>query len=507
MLRGRVGAPEWLEAYADALVNTIKTNAGRPYSRRVMSNYLSTAYNQASMLPQVMASRSPNVTEYFEYALAGPQFKGKLTPGGEQAKRKIMSLKHDMFVLATEQLNKEGKKDGRENVPTCKRQIKEINQQYALEGSQGSADRALAIAAGWLTVGRGGESGTMSFHLATWHPGLQQLGVDMSEKKRSKFKLVCFMAGKSRHLCMFSSLGMAYMFPPNSEIQDIPFMIPSQPGSVTLSTFLQAMEPEPSTPPTPPSSSSSGNAQRTVTDALSGGSGVKKKKKKKTKYSGYSVPDLQRINSSSLRHATIDLVYLYMALEHVLVSTGHQMQTKSALFEYIGIGISALQAASVVLHDWPPFPFGQHGPGSVPASWGSLGLLGEDTEKVHDFVSQLFWLSFRPQLLRRGGRLYQFTLAVAAQNVMHYAERTAAGEFASRAVHMQECYNRVFKPNTVGRLRMITAHRDLETWSKKVTAQWKIDNVHLTERQLTSTEANAEFVDVLKGFGEYVTGV
>lgn len=82
MLRGRVGAPEWLEAYADALVNTIKTNAGRPYSRRVMSNYLSTAYNQASMLPQVMASRSPNVTAPFEYAPLMTMFP---VPGAEDS--------------------------------------------------------------------------------------------------------------------------------------------------------------------------------------------------------------------------------------------------------------------------------------------------------------------------------------------------------------------------------------------------------------------------------------
>jgi uncharacterized membrane protein YgcG len=120
-----------------------------------------------------------------------------------------------------------------------------------------------------------------------------------------------------------------------------------------------------------------------------------------------------------------------MPAEFVAAVTGHVLNNRSALYEYIDVTRALLMPGAVVLAGWQPFPWGRLGRGSVPASLRVLLTVGVTEEQLELFVDTLFTLdSASPPQLRRDGALRPVAHAAAASLVMYYEKRKEQGLMA-----------------------------------------------------------------------------
>ena len=483
--------------YANFLLHVHKKANGEPYAQSTICNYISTAYNESWKHPSMKAIRDgpeADTPSAFMYA----RFPNR---DGQSSQRWMLSLKAASAFERSKMGIAVGRGDGKGATPLARSKVKAIIKAFATEGSRTGASNTMAVVAGWISSGRGGESGFLSYHMMTYNEELQQASIIMSQQKRGKEKLVCAMAGHSRFICLFTATGTYFSFPPTGEVGDVPWIIPGQPSSTKLTAILKSVVAA-ELVEEPAASSSSASASASASASFLDGRGNKPKPKKKGRFSEFTVEGLPReISSGSLRHGTLDLLTLEVALQHVLMASGHAGSERSAMWEYVSSCISRLQAAAIVLHDFPPLPWGQNGRGSVPARFEALTEFTTKTEKFHEFISLVLHLPHRPKVLRRGGRLYKFTLACAAQLVMWYNEREKCDEFSSRLLFMAQCYVDVFAPRvTIRTSGAVVAHRALAKWSHALHADWLTRNAHMTARARahSSGDHGAEMVALMK---------
>ena len=468
-----------IEDFANYLLYAHKARGGKPYSAGSISNYISTAYRQMWLHPSMQPVREGpkyKTPSFFLYARHRGTGSGGST--GLESHRILLSLKANAEKARRKMDQVEGRGDGKGAPPVSLGQMKRISEVFAREGSQKAAENIVATIAGWISTGRGGESGFLSFHTLKRHPILQQYEVVLSEAKRGKTKLVAIMSGACRYMCPFTALGTSWMFPPTSEItsDDVPWMIPGQPTTTQLSNILKS-----ALPPKKGTSSSSLSSSSSSPSSPS--------RRRSSRFHRFAIDvglgDLpSNLSAGSLRHGTLDELVTQAPLDYVVMASGHWSEmTNDALWEYISPSISKLQPAAVVLHGWSKFPWGQNGRGSVPASFEALSEFSTKEEKVHEFVSELLHLPFRFPILRRHETLYPFSMECAAHVVMWYNERDAANEFSQCSLHMQHCYAKIFEPSmSVDLGALVVAHKALKKWSAKIHAHWTIRNAHMTAR-------------------------
>lgn len=117
-------------------------------------------------------------------------------------------------------------------------------------------------------------------------------------------------------------------------------------------------------------------------------------------------------------------------MEMAVGVTGHEVRTISAIWEYVDTHFPSLVFMSTGLSGWPFPPYGQHGPGSVPASLGPIlrdGAVGEDGLGI--IIDSVFGISSgSPSSLQQKGDLRPAVDAAFATVVMYSPERKELGE-------------------------------------------------------------------------------
>ena len=475
--------------FANYLLNIYMIpRTGLPYAKGTISNYISTAYTQSWMHASMKTIRDGpevNTPSAWMYARCPTRL-------DTSSRRWTLSLKANAEKARSKIGQAVGRGDGKGSSPVSRQQIMDVVKAFATEGSRKAAENICGVTSGWLSTGRGGESGYLSLHMMKWNPMLEQVAVVMSEQKRGKEKLVCVMAGRTPYICLFTAMGTYWTFAPQTSPGDgdVPYLIPGTPDTTQLSNILKSVKKQlpaessssAAAASASASSSSSAAADRTVNNALDGRGAARPAPK--LRFEEYAVDGLPPdLSAASIRHGTLDLLTLDVAIQHVLMASGHASAERSALWEYISSSISRLQAASIVLHGFAPLPWGQNGRGSKPARFDALSEFTTEPEKIHEFVKRVLHLDFRFKVLRRGERLYKFTLACAAQLVMWYSEREKRDEFSSQLVFMVRCYVDVFAPRVTKRAgALVVGHRALVKWSKELHTDWVSRNVHMTAR-------------------------
>ena len=92
--------------------------------------------------------------------------------------------------------------------------MRELCKQLLLHSTTGggndSIERALLLALVHKSAGRPGEVGTFSFDVTRWDPHYRVLVASWPQPKTHKFKMMAVMAGRDRHLCLFTLFACAF---------------------------------------------------------------------------------------------------------------------------------------------------------------------------------------------------------------------------------------------------------------------------------------------------------
>jgi len=296
---------------------------------------------------------------------------------------------------------------------------------WSLKGDAESAERKFQTICLWLTAGRSSEAAWLSWDAMDWDTEFDCLFAELPQSKVSAVKLVAFMAGITAASCFFACLGnYLVMCGDRSHIYE-----QSEPGWVFPE--LQA-------------SKSPGTVLGTYMKALLVRGGAKA-------YEAVAQSELpETINASFFRSGAANFMALSMPAEFVANVTGHPLNGRSALYEYLEVCRALLMPGAVVLAGWPALPWGQLGRGARPASFVALEQIGVGMDVIVPFVERLFNLdSSSPMQLRPAsasspeGGLWKATLAAAATLVMYYEERCAArpAQFARLTTQMRGCWS------------------------------------------------------------------
>ena len=154
-------------------------------------------------------------------------------------------------------------------------------------------------------------------------------------------------------------------------------------------------------------------------------------------------------------------------------TTGHNLTTLSALWEYIGARIALLIPSAITLADWPSLPYGQNGWGPANPKLTPIIHLGVSLELLELMMDELF--SFHdasPPMLLRGAPLRPMVRAAFATLVMYYEQRLKDNEMNLVLTSMREAYTK--KVSAVD-----DAHATLIRWGAEIKRQFDIDNLHL----------------------------
>ena len=146
-------------------------------------------------------------------------------------------------------------------------------------------------------------------------------------------------------------------------------------------------------------------------------------------YEDVSVHELpDGANASCLRPGAAMSMAEAAPAEMVASVTGHVLNHRSALYEYLEVYLTLLIPGALVLAGWKPLPWGQLGRGSVPASLEPLGALGLVLTDLEPWIDTLFSLdSASPPQLRLGGNMRPAVHAAVASLLMYYEERRKKG--------------------------------------------------------------------------------
>ena len=238
------------------------------------------------------------------------------------------------------------------------------------------------------------------------------------------------------------------------------------------------------------------------------------------------------INASFFRGGAANFMALFMPAEFVAHLTGHNLNGRSALYEYLEVCRALLMPGALVLAGWPALPWGQLGRGAAPASFEALEQIGVGMDVIEPFVVHLFHLdSSSPAPLLPSGGLWKATLAAAATLVMYYVERHEARKMPKVTAQMRDSFGYVRRTSSteptgaaaaaassnssgnssgggiqteVRAAATETAHEVLSRWSGLITTAFNVDNLHLTAPKGPAGEGAASVVAAVDGIASAV---
>ena len=182
----------------------------------------------------------------------------------------------------------------------------------------------------------------MSYEGLKWNPLHKTPCMECPQSKPSKLKFVPFVAGNHRHSDWLLDFADHLVLLRGSLVWDSEektWLLPSLQGSGTASTklsgYLKGMQPA----------------------GRSGALG---------RYSNVSVSILPPgITAASVRPGAADTLCQSVPAELAVHTTGHDLTSLSALWEYLHARISLCIPGAVTLAGWTPFAYGQNGKGPV----------------------------------------------------------------------------------------------------------------------------------------------
>ena len=183
------------------------------------------------------------------------------------------------------------------------------------------------------------------------HPKFNCLVGQSPMSKPSKPKLFACMAGVDRYTCSFTDFGDALISDRDKTVCSVhegswlyPELHDSTSPSAKLTSWLQALQPE---------------------------SRVGQKH-----FSSVAVDCLPpNPTAAGFRPGAINTFATCIPAECAAHNMGHEIREVAALWEYMDANLALLIPGAVVLHGWPPMPYGRMGVGPVPAKLEVLGRL------------------------------------------------------------------------------------------------------------------------------------
>ena len=363
---------------------------------------------------------------------------------------------------------------------------------WSLKGDAESAERKFQTICLWLTVGRSSEAAWLQWDTMDWDSEFNMLFAELPQSKVSAVKLVAFMAGNTAESCFYTCLGdylvmcagSRYIYEPGEPAWVFPSLQKAKSPGVVLGGYMKALQAK-----------------------------------------GAELP--ATINASFFRGGAANFMALFMPAEFVAASTGHMLNGRSALYEYLEVGRALLMPGAVVLAGWPALPWGQLGLGAAPPSFEVLEQIGVGMDLIQAFVVRFFHLdSSSPAPLLPSGGLWKATLAAAASLVMYYVERCEArpekmpqliaqmrGSFSSArrstgaAASSSTSSSSTSSTSTStsgGGGGIYSAHEVLSRWSGLIATAFRVANLHLTARTGPAGEGAASVVAAVDGIASAV---
>ena len=328
-------------------------------------------------------------------------------------------------------------------IPLYACHVKVMQGVLARMGTAEAAKRKLTILTAWSDSGRSAETSFLVVENLKWDPHFSSVVAEIPQTKTSKVKLVLFLAGQHRHLDWPMAFGddlvmnrrycheddePGWLFP---QLQNM-----TSPGEV-IGGYVKSLVPLTSDLP----------------------------------------PDA---NAGGFRPGVCNTLIACMPAEIAVGTTGHDVKHTSALWNYVDAKIAIAMVGALVLHGWPPLPYGQTGKGPVPASIFAVPMI--DPVALNVTVDTLFKLdSSSPQCLLQGGTLRPLVISAFSSIVMYYPLRVSMGEMRPVNVALKDAWIKGFgdidEGEVVGSNR---AHRTLLEWSNVISAEFASDNFHLT---------------------------
>lgn len=316
--------------------------------------------------------------------------------------RWLKGLKKNLGRRLFERAKAEGEVMDKSATPLYVEHLRAMAQALAREGSPESALRKLALTCCHQSAGRSSEIAWTTWRGIEWDPHFKCCFIEVPCSKPGRFKIVALAAGRDRHVCFFTALGdyLALNLLPVYEEEEAAWFMErlqaSKSPGATVSGYIADLRPD---------------------------SGSKK-------YKDFLVHTLPpKATAAGWRPGACNALAARMPEYLAGQATDHEFTKCSAFFEYTDPHLALCMPASRVLCDWPPFPYGQLGLGSVPASLQPVLDSGVDEDLVHASIDRLFTLhSASPPQLLRNGSLRDMVNASAASLIMAYSERLRAGE-------------------------------------------------------------------------------
>ena len=314
-------------------------------------------------------------------------------------------------------------------------------------GTLEASQRRLALLTLWRAAGRSGEVGNVSYERLRYDTFFQCVVLQCMQTKVHKMKLVPLIIGFCRLSCWVLAwvdeliLNDKMVYDPDHACWLLPGVQGAQSGT-KMSSIVKGMQ-------------------------------VAGKEGHLAKYKDFSVSSLpDSPTAAGFRPGACDTLACDLPAEIAVHSTGHELTSLSALWEYLNSRVALVMAGALVLAGWPALPRGELGRGPTPPTMAAVPGLSESA--VNNYADLLFNLRpTSPPWLLIGGSLRQLVLDGLAVVVMYYAERFAANEMTPVLNAMRSKFSALS-------LAGPTPHDTLMNWSQLVKAKFTVDNLHLT---------------------------
>ena len=333
--------------------------------------------------------------------------------------------------------------------------FEQIVRSYARKGTADAASRIFGLQGVLHSGARSGEAKWMSFDCMTWDRQFNAATLTVPQPKVSKSKLVAWVAGREWWLCAFTALGdfqTMNRWPVSDEDGTrwvFPALHSSNDPAKQIGGWLKAL--------------------------LPGGS---------TAYADATVELPRGVSAAGFRVGVCNTLGSSMPTEYAVHITGHDLRSISAFFEYFKMLIACVLPGAIVLAGWPAPIWGRRSAGPVPASIEPIIALGVDRDMLVRMINLLFQFdSTSPPEFKSDGSLWPLTLAAFASMVMWYGARRRSGEMSHVLARMRGAYMDVFG-GWAG-----PAEQQLLVWAERVRAKFDEDNLHLTGRWISESEA------------------
>jgi hypothetical protein len=126
----------------------------------------------------------------------------------------------------------------------------------------------------------------------------------------------------------------------------------------------------------------------------------------------------ENANAGGIRPGAVNMLMSQMPAEIAVHTTGHDMRSVSAVWEYLHADLALCMPGAVVLAGWNAYQWGRVGKPPVPAQIKTLVGMGVGMDQLQSCIDHLYRLdSGAPPMLHRGGSLRAMVECVFATQV------------------------------------------------------------------------------------------